>query len=145
MHHNPRGFSLIEVLVVISLFTTLVTLALYASFSTTGRTSLKSEVDELALLLTKARSNAMSAIDAESWGVCVWGTSLVLFSGSSYATRSHEEFLATHSTITGIDCGSGGILFTQLSGNTTDTTTTVSLGGKTTTISTNHEGRVEIN
>ncbi len=144
MHRNPHGFSLIEVLVVISIFTTLATLAMYVSFSSIGRTSLKSETNDLVLLLTKARSNAMSTIDARSWGVCVLGTSLVLFSGSSYATRSHEESLAAHSTIAGMDCG-GGIVFAQLSGNTIDTNITVSLGGKATTISINHEGRIETN
>jgi hypothetical protein len=43
-----------------------------------------------------------------------------------------------------MDCG-GGIVFAQLSGNTIDTNITVSLGGKATTISINHEGRIETN
>ncbi len=99
----------------------------------------------LTLLLQKARSHAQSNIDAVSWGVCTTNDSLILFSGNSYATRSHEETLSHTSTITGIECSMGGVVFAPLSGNTIDTTIDTHHTGNTKKVFINHAGRIETN
>ena len=140
-----RGFSLIEIVLVLSLCSLLAGWALFASFSSIGRTSLAGETETLVLVLQKARANAMSNIDAAPWGVCSTGTTYRLFSGPSYATRLSEETLPEQSSATDMDCASGGLVFEQLSGQTHSTTVHIIFADKTKEILINHEGRIETN
>lgn len=145
MRTSSTGFSLIEVVLVLSLCSLVASWALFASFTSIGRASSRRETEMLLLLLQKARANSMSNIDAWSWGICTIGNTYRFFSGTSYAARSSEEILPIQSTVTGIDCTSGGVVFEQLSGRTVDTTVHIFFSGTTTLITINHEGRIETN
>ena len=145
MSTSTHGFSLIEVALVLALCSFLATLGLYASIKSLGRSSLQGEAATLTALLTKARANAMSNIDALPWGVCVVGSQYILFSGASYAAHDHEEALEKTAAVTGIDCASGGLVFEQLSGSTADTNILVTFNSETAVININHAGRITTN
>jgi len=122
---NTKGFTLIEVIVVLGL------IALVVSFSGVGmdvyrRQILETETAKLVGLLQTARNRSMNNVDQSPYGVNITATEFILFHGAV------NEPVAYNSAVTVSPLGQ--IVFGQLSGASTQGTTTLSMGAGTSTI-----------
>lgn len=122
-----KGFTLIEVLVVIGIIIGLFAIGALVDSSSIGRQSLSSVESTLVSVLQKARSRAMNNIAETSHGVFIDSDKFVLFQGGSYDSgeSTNEEISRSDAVaVTGLD----EIIFTPLSGEATDGTITLTQG-----------------
>lgn len=139
---SSSGFTLIEIIVVIAIFSALVTLGLFMSMDTLRGTLHRSERDIVVSMLEKARSRALANIYQTPWGVCANAPDYIIFRGTSCTT-----LLSTNETIPASAANpaifSAPIVFSQLSATTTGGTVTIVQDGRTSTIIVNHEGAID--
>lgn len=83
-----RGFTLIEFMLVMALFLILAGMApaFYSRFLL--QDAVAETADRLAFSLRNAQGFALSGKEGTPWGVAISGDSIVLFSGTSFATRN---------------------------------------------------------
>ncbi len=136
------GFTLVEIIVVIAIFSTLVTLGLFMSMDTLRGTTHRSERDIVVSMLEKARSRALANIYQTPWGVCANASDYIIFRGTSCtAGLSTNEIISASAANPAIF--SAPIVFSQLSATTTGGTVTIVQDGHTNTITINHEGAID--
>jgi Tfp pilus assembly protein FimT len=143
LHNYRTGFTAVEVLVIMGMLALVGGFSLIVSLDSYRGSSFRSDRTIFIAVLQRARAQAMSNIcngtctDGAAHGVKVSGKSLVLFQGSSYASRDTDwdtEFSMNLAEASGDD----EIVFAPLSGNASYATTTLadSMGHvSTTTIS----------
>ncbi len=139
-----RGFTLIEILVVIAIVTMLMALGLFMSLDSYRSSLSRSDRDQVVSLLQKARSRSMANINQASWGVCYISPNYILFRGSACtAGASTNEAIGASNgvSVTGL-ADVSPVVFTQLSGTTTSATVVVTQQGKSATININDEGTI---
>lgn len=118
-----RGFSLLEVLLVISIMLILVGLSLPVFMRMQVNSDLDTATKTYADLLSRAQSLAMTSHSASSWGVYGTTGQLILYKGTNYATRdtNSDEYYDITSTIS--LSGQTNIYFNQISGTPSATGT----------------------
>ena len=123
-----KGFSLIEVVIVIALSGLVLALGLLLSMDVYRGTVFRSTRSILVSSLTTARARALSNQYQSPHGVCYSAPDFIVFRGSSFSTAQDKERIGGNpavtltSTSSFFTCGTGtGILFTQLSATTTNT------------------------
>lgn len=147
------GFTLIEILVVIAIFTMLGAMALVVSMESYRGYAFRNERDMIVALLQKARSQSMSNIcigtactGGRPHGVYLQTGSVVIFQGPSYASRDSgvDETITSRYAAASTTAGSATeVVFTQLSATTTATSTTLrDDAGHVSVISINSEGGI---
>jgi uncharacterized protein (TIGR02145 family) len=110
---SPRGFTLVEAILVVGIFLVLFVSSLSLVSNQTTQDDLEAKAEEVADLVSRARNYAATGYQGDVWGIkildsdvaCVnSGDCLILFKGSSYATRdaNYDQILNlnTGSTIT---------------------------------------------
>jgi prepilin-type N-terminal cleavage/methylation domain-containing protein len=143
---KQRGFTLVEMLLSVSIITLLVGMSvpIYATF--VGRNDLEVTRQGIVESLRRAQTYARAVEGDSAWGVAVVSGKAVVFKGTSYATRdaAFDENIIINNTIT--TSGLSEVVFTKLSG-TPGTTGTTTLTQATTndsrTVSINAKGTVE--
>jgi prepilin-type N-terminal cleavage/methylation domain-containing protein len=148
---SGRGFTLIEILLVISLIALIFSFTVALGFDSYRRNSLKTERDTLVSILQKARSQAINNIDDSRHGFYFDGTNYIVFAGDSFdpltvandlvvkKNPSIEVIVNVSTEINGLK----QIVFNQLTGNIDQTASLVlSDGISSSTISINQEGRI---
>jgi len=144
---------MIELLVVIAIITILFAIGVLMSMDAYRGYSRRSERDTVVSILQRARSSAISNVNQHQWGACYdsANSQYVIFAGASYAAAfPNTKQLIPVSSGTTIDltgapafaCSAGGIIFAQLTGNTSAATISMTQGAITSTVSTNAEGRI---
>ncbi len=126
---HARGFTLIEIVIVIALAGILMGLGLMLSMDVYRGTLFRSSRDVLVNTLTVARSRAMANMYQSAHGVCYDAPNFVVFRGTSYdASSPTNETLEANPSVTlsstgdFFTCGTGtGIVFSQLAGTTSNT------------------------
>ncbi len=155
--YNPikmkKGFTLIEILVVVAIMGLLLSVGLITSFDSYRGYSFRSERAVLVSVLEKARSRAMSNIFETKHGVCYIAPNYIIFRGPSCnPSASTNEIIPGNATIsvTGLD-QSNPIVFNQLSGNlyhvppyfpTEEIQITVTQDNRSSIIKINNEGTI---
>jgi prepilin-type N-terminal cleavage/methylation domain-containing protein len=137
-----KGFTLIEILVVMAIFSVLFLLALFAGLDSYRSALSRSETGTIVSMLNKARSRSMANIDQNTWGVCDANATYILFEGSActQGLAGNEEITASGAaTVTGF---ATPVVFAELSGTTTPQTITVVQNGRTSVITINNEGAI---
>jgi prepilin-type N-terminal cleavage/methylation domain-containing protein len=88
MQHTRAGFTLIEVLLSVSIITLLAGLSLpvYASFQ--DRNNLDVTAQSLAIMLRRAQTYARGVAGDSQWGVEIQSTGATLFKGATFAGRT---------------------------------------------------------
>ncbi len=129
LFQNQRGFSLIEVMLTMSLFAivSLFAFPFYGDFIYKQEVAVTSA--GLRGSLTKAQINSMQSKNASSWGVQVSDGNIILFRGDSFGGRDQnfDEVLTIHPKITVSGLGDG-VVFARTTGRPTSTPT-ISVSG----------------
>lgn len=127
---------------------------LLASLDSLHGTIFRSERLNVVSVLERVRARAMSNYMEVSHGVCLdevapTSPKYVLFQKTYSAGNPENEHLEANPTVkitstsNLFSCNAGGIIFSQLSGKTSNVDITISENGRTSVISTNIAGRVD--
>ena len=140
---HGRGFTLVEIVVVLAIFGLLVGLGLFMSMDAYRGFNFRSERDVVVSELQRARSHAMANRYGKAWGVCYIAPDYIVFRGTAcVAGASTNELLSAAPSVTITGLNPPGVVFSQLSGATTATTIQITQDNRTTTVSINHEGTI---
>lgn len=90
MYHTSRGFTLIEIILSISVLLTLLGVTSALAYTTVSRVDVTSAQDTFVQAIYNAQIRAQNNSQASAWGVRVDSSQVVLFQGTSYATRNEE-------------------------------------------------------
>lgn len=140
-----RGFTLIELLLVISILLLITGLSLpfYSQFLTQNNLNLTAT--QIANQIRKAQTYTIAGRRQSNWGVYYYGSTMTLFSGNSYATRtsSFDEnwSINPNFSITGF----GEIVFTRPLGiGSTNLSIILQFQGKQRMVTVNQHGAVDL-
>ena len=143
-----RGFSMLEVLVVLGMFAIVAGFGLFVSMETFRGSNFHSDRDLLVALLQRARAQAVNNMctgsactDGVPHGVHIETDKYVLFQGSAYSSSDplNSTFSANPSVTRP---ASQDVIFAQLTGNTSATSIALSGGGRSSTISISAQGQI---
>ena len=120
-----RGFSIIEILVVVAVAGMLASVCLYSFSKYRNSQTLKNAEDNVASLLDNARAETFSSDSSSQYGVHLQSSQAVFFIGATYnSSASTNKVVAIDPsvTITGITLTGGGsdVIFNRLTGETAD-------------------------
>ncbi|MDP3986531.1 MAG: prepilin-type N-terminal cleavage/methylation domain-containing protein [Candidatus Veblenbacteria bacterium] len=146
----PKGFTLVELLVVISIFIIIASLSLYLGFDMYRGYAWHAEQTVLVSVLQKARGQAMANLclgsgctNGRPHGVALLPDKYIIFQGASYATRDAglDEVFEV-SPIVGRSPSTAEVVFGRLGGESGGITITLTDPVRSGTISVNAEGRI---
>lgn len=139
-----NGFSLIEIIITVALFTLMVGLGLFMSMEAYRGATRRSERDVIVSMLERARSRAMANIDESSWSVCYVDPNYIIAKGATCDDAHAVDRVEANPVVVADSTFSGfPVEFAQLTGNvSTNKTITVVQAGKDEPITINHEGRI---
>ena len=150
---TQRGITLIEILVVIAMFSIIAGFSLSMGVGDYSRTLGKNDVDTIVSQLGKARSQAMNNIclgspctEGKTHGFHIESNSFTVFQGNTYDPLDPlNETNAVGGGSTNIS-GLANVVFSQLSGNAnTEGSILVTSGsGRSYSIDINSEGRITV-
>ncbi len=138
-----KGFTLIEVIITLGIFSIISTFTLLASMDFWRSYSFRSERNLIVGILQKARSQSLSNINQSSHGVYIGTNQYVIFEGSTYSpTDPKNEVYESASAIN--HSGMTEVVYEQLSGKTSTTggNLTLTYGVNQSIISTNNAGQI---
>ncbi len=135
---SARGFTLIEVMLAVIIIGFLGGTALMASLNLYKGYQLRADTQLVVALLLKARTMAVNNIYDAPHGLYVTSTAYILFTGTSYASRtsSHDHVVAISPALT--RGGISEVVFAQLTG-------AASASGSLTLANEQHEKNILIN
>jgi prepilin-type N-terminal cleavage/methylation domain-containing protein len=142
---RPAGFTLIEVLLSVTLLGMLVGISLPVYETFVRRNDLDLTTQSIASMLRRAETYARAVSTDTAWSVEIQPTAVTLFQGTSFATRNtaFDETVGVPDSVT-----SGGLAevqFAKLSAapNTTGSITLTSTASSTRTVTINSKGMVD--
>jgi len=133
-----KGFSLIEVLIVIAVLAVIATVVLPQFSKVRENQVLKSGVEDILSSLDKARANTLSSLHSSSYGVHFEAGQIVIFKGTSYSSGDSNNETVSIVSPASITSGNFDVYFNRLTGapsNTGAITITTPNYSKTITIS----------
>jgi len=113
---HARGFTLLEVLVVMAIFVSLTGLGLIYSIGSFQGNIFRSEQSTIVSVVSKARSRALANYEQSPWGVCYLAPNYVVFKGSVCTPGESVEANANIASASQFTSEFPTIVFTQLSG-----------------------------
>ena len=137
---NKRGFTLIEILIAMAIMTVLIALGVFLGLDALRASYSRSERDTVVALLTQARSRSLANIDESAWGMCVSGSSYVVFKGGvcdASAAGSEATPLGAGAAVS-----MNPVVFTAVSGTTTLAEIVITQQGRVSTTTINYEGTI---
>ncbi|MEI7513198.1 MAG: prepilin-type N-terminal cleavage/methylation domain-containing protein [bacterium] len=124
-----KGFSLLELLIVIAIFSIFVGMGTSTYYSMRAHTNLELSTGSLVEAVRFAESSAQSGKADSQWGVKILTNQIVIFKGSSYAGRD-TSFDNVFDLSGGVSAsGLSEIVFEKVSGATVNTGTIVLTNG----------------
>lgn len=139
---SRAGFTLIEVLVVVAMFSTLAGMTAFFNLSFYKGSSFTSDYDAFIAVLQRVRAKAISNINESNHGLYIDADKYILFEGDSYLTATDTQDISRNSNIT--ITGASEIVFSQLSGDSNfNGILVLTEGTRTATVSLNNEGRID--
>jgi len=151
MTHFKKGFTIIEILVVLAIIGFLVAVVLPSLSTMRSNQVLKSAATDIFSALNKARSNTLSSVDSSEYGVHFESAKIVIFKGTTFSSAdpSNEEILiSSPASVSGISLSGGGaeLYFNRLSGAPNKTgTITVTNGSLSKVVTISATGAVSLN
>ena len=138
---TPRGFTMIELIVVIAIVGAIFAAGSIVMFDSIQRSVALNEQNLVVTLLMGQRTKALSNVNQSSFGLKVEANQYTLFQGNSFSGGVDLRPVQKGTAIT--TGGDTEFVFGQLSGTSTAGTMTVTDGSKTVSIVVNSEGRIE--
>lgn len=113
---NSRGFTLIEVLLSVSILSIIAGLSIPVYQSFLVRNDLSNTTETVASSLRRANTYARGVKDDSLWGIKVQSAMITVFKGADYSSRdtAYDETVSLPSTITA--SGMDEVMFAKLSG-----------------------------
>lgn len=144
---TTKGFTLVEILVVIAIFTFVISLGLIMNLSFFQGDIFRTEEANLVSILEKARSRSMNNIFGSAHGVCFVSTNYRIFYGRTTClpTSAKDEVVKANTSIASASNFSTTfptIVWSQLAGTTTPTVVHMTDGVKSADININYEGTI---
>lgn len=148
--HKMNGFSLIEIMVVVSVLVLILSLGLITNLDSYQKYMFRSENQILVSSLEKVRSESLTNKNQSPHGICFDEIEkrFVLFEGRAYGTSVNHIFIETNPLTTVSSspdtffCTKGGIIFSQLSGTTSPIEIVVTQYEKVSTTTITHAGTI---
>ena len=139
-HYFLKGFTLVELLLVIAIIAIVGATAIPIGSSFLVRTHVKNKTNELVSSLRTAQINSINGKADSQWGVSVANSKITLYANNN--TALNQVF----SIPTTISITQNSILFDKITGtpNAPKTFTITSNIGKTTTVTVNEIGTVDV-
>ncbi len=129
-----RGFTLLELILTLSIIAILSSLVFYSGGRLREKTNVNATAQEVASLINKTQSKTQSGFEGSAYGLRILADRAVLFSGSSYSAGNITETYEVSPTISLSISPAVDLTFSRLTGAlTSGVTTTVSITGATTT------------
>ena len=121
--YRNRGFTLVEVLIVIAIMAILSGVVIFSFSGMRARQDVDSNTEVITSLLKEARSRTLGSIDSTTYGVFIETNQVTLFKGASYIAgdpTNQTNSLSNTVTITAVSLNGGGstIMFERLTGKT---------------------------
>ena len=140
--HNSDGFTILELVIVIGIFSVLVLIATPSLFNFYSRANASSEQSSVVSYLRLAQSWSLSNRDNNNHGIKISEEEYTLFTGASYALRdtSLDETYDIPEEIT--LSGATEIVFDRKSGRTTQSTINIISDIASRSIDINSEGLI---
>lgn len=117
-----RGFVLVELIIVIGIFTILVVVAIISAFSFRANIELMDTANEVIEELRLAQSKTTASEDASAYGIHLESDRITLFKGSDFSSRNSafdEVYIFPQRVeISSWDVGGDDIVFERISGST---------------------------
>lgn len=150
--HLNKGFTLIEIFVVISILMVIVAVSMFIDINSYRGDAFRSEVNLLGNTLQKARADALNNIDQNMHGVAIRPSGYdgyVIFEGNSYSDpardTSKDENVEASYIVSFSPASPSEITFNQLSGDANfdgNITLTDPERNMSSVISINYEGKI---
>ena len=138
-----RGFSIVEIMVVLGIFAAIVSTGLALSIDQIARGTIFSERDTLVSLLNGARAASLANVNAQPHGVHIDATQFVAFEGSAYSSSDPKNYPIARTSSVSMS-GPTDIVFAQLSGEVSSGGTLILAdGGSQAIIEVNDAGRID--
>lgn len=138
-----RGFTLVELLIVVGILLTVFTVTMPIGSNWYNLNNFDSALGVTLSNLRKAQAYAIDKKDNATWGVCLTGSTIRLFSGSCASPNIKNDYqLPSDVTVSGLST----VTFSQLRGEPSSAQTISIVGsGKSKTININLLGGFDIN
>lgn len=143
MHNFERGFTTMEILLVLAIVTILAGLGLFLDVNILRSNIFGSDVNGIVDSIRRSRSEALNNVNNSAHGVKILTGSYVLFEGPNYASRivSKDQVIPVKAGM--VFSGLDEAVFVQLSGESTASgSIIVTEGLKTSVITINYDGGV---
>ena len=126
-----KGFTLIEILVVIGIFAIIAAFGMTTNLSAFTTATIQSEESKIVSALERARSRAMANMFNTAHGVCYIAPNYVIFREKDahcvFGTSTNELIPANTNIATASSFPFTPVVFNQLSGNVTDAVITIKI------------------
>ena len=140
------GFTLLELVMVVALFSFIVASTLFFSMTDYRHTARRREMATIEMLLQTARGRAMDGVSGIAHGVAFVPQGYTVFAGTTY-THSDEqsrEFVSMEYPVTFATGTPSEVVFSPLSGTTSETTIVVyDADTSSSSLSINYEGHIQ--
>lgn len=143
-----KGFTLLEILVVVGLFSVLGSLALFVDFNGYRGDAFRAEKAKLVVSLQRARAEALNNVNKVPHGVALFPAdhpeSFVIFDGASYASSTSRSVIDLSYRVSLASTSPREVVFAQLSADTNASELVLIDPSRLvqTSISINHEGAI---
>jgi len=151
---SKRGFSIIEVLITITILGIVTSFAIIKFSSVKNRQSLDNATADIITTLNKASSKTLASVNSTTYGVHFEAGAIVVFTGDTYpgtlGASGNEPYISivspasiTNVTLGGVSGSSGELYFNRLKGTPSKTgTITVTIPGSSRTITIGATGQI---
>ncbi len=139
-YNQNKGFTLIEILVVIGIMTFILGFGVVTNLSVFKTDTFQTEEAKIVSLLQKARSRAMSNQYDTNHGICYIAPNYIIFKGNT--CTAGDAIPASVAIASNAGTTFPTVVFNRLSGTTTGTTIHITDGVKSADITINNEGTI---